>query len=392
MAEDLSRIAALLCHPERASVDQGIELLRALGEPAHARRLLNGCILDSSGAPDLNSFFQRVPLASREHAFIALLSLSGRLAEVEQLSLNAFEGEDLGALPPAPALRTLRILRGPLKRLGGQPALEGLTVMRCPALVDLSGAENMPGLRELSVITCPVADASALAGHPALEDLRFGGLGLADLAGVRRLPRLQQLLLMGMRRLESLSGLAEVPALRSLTVSDCAAFRALETALPGLEELRIVTSPSLADLSALAHSPGLRSLGLPGLSRPAVLSVLRKLPSLEALDLKGSSQLTRLPPLEGLANLRSLSLSGCAQIRDLRPLEALPSLEALDLTGCEGVTDISVLERFPDLQLTAGDRLQRIHRRIRQRKRRVTWADETRRRKKRRSRKRNRKS
>ena len=242
MAEDLSRITALLCQPERASVDQGIELLRALGEPAHARRLLNGCILDSIGAPDLNSFFRRVPLASREHAFIALLSLSGRLAEVELLSLRAFEGEDLGALPPAPSLRTLRIHRGPLQRLSGQPALEGLDVMACPALVDLSGAESMPGLRELSVIGCPVTDASALAGHPALEDLRLGGLGLVNLAGVRKLPRLQQLHLMGMCRLETLAGLAEVPALRSLTVSDCAAFRALETALPGLEALRLVAS------------------------------------------------------------------------------------------------------------------------------------------------------
>jgi Leucine-rich repeat (LRR) protein len=392
MAEDLSRITELLCSPERAAVDKGLELLRALEEPAHARRLLNGCTLDSSGAPVLNSVLLRVAPASREHVLIALFLLSGRLADVERLSLSAFEGEDLGALPLGPALRTLRILHGPLKRLSGQPALQGLAVVGCPGLEDLTGVETMPSLRELSVINCPVADGAALAGHPALEELHLMALTLASLAGVRRLPRLQQLIVTSMRHLESLSGLAEVPALRKVTVSDCPTFRALGASLPGLETLRLKSVSSLADLSALAHSPRLRSLEIPHCPRPSVLSVLQELPSLETLDLKGSSQLTRLPSMEGLVKLRSLSLSGCAQLRDLRPLEALSSLETLDLTGCESVTDLGMLERFPDLQITAEERFQRIFRRTRQRKRRVVWDDETRRRKKRRSRKRNQKS
>jgi len=137
--------------------------------------------------------------------------------------------------------------------------------------------------------------------------------------------------------------------------------------------------------------PALRQLTLRGGCSEEALRAAAGLATLTALDLSGASTLASLPDLGALVGLQKLSLAGCAALKDLRSLAGLTALVSLDLTGCDSVTDLSPLAGLDDLELVSSDRLQRLHRRQRQRKRRVGWAEDTRRRKKRRSRKRNQK-
>ncbi len=106
----------------------------------------------------------------------------------------------------------------------------------------------------------------------------------------------------------------------------------------------------VADLAPLAGLAQLRRLDLIGCTGAADLAPLAGLARLEVLDLSGCTGVADLAPLAGLAQLQGLDLSDCTGVADLAPLAGLARLEVLDLSFCAGVTDLAPLAGLARLQ------------------------------------------
>ena len=130
---------------------------------------------------------------------------------------------------------------------------------------------------------------------------------VADISPLTRCPRLTELALVGLQRLEDLSPLAQLISLRVLKVSHC--------------------YKSLSDITALG-----------------------RLVALEDLELIKLFSLTDIEPLANCAALSCLSLAVCYALEHVRPLAALPRLRGLNLAGCWRVKDVSPLARCPSLE------------------------------------------
>ncbi|WP_033258940.1 hypothetical protein [Kitasatospora setae] len=107
----------------------------------------------------------------------------------------------------------------------------------------MSGAEDLPALRELRVYDGRLLDADALTAVPGLGSVELYGAKPAGVEFVSGLLRLERLVLENCGPIPSLAPLADHPALR-------------EVVLAG----RTVVEDG--DLSPLVHHPGLRYVAL----------------------------------------------------------------------------------------------------------------------------------
>jgi len=226
-----------------------------------------------------------------------------------------------------------------------------------PSRLDLSALRHFPALAWLDL--AEGIDLHTLPLLPQLTALRVHAPFLPDDLGAR-VPSLEHLTLVpqarhaqALRRLyvrvvEALPGeginlavLAQMPALRELTLSDGPADQV----------------PQLAAFGRLTHL----DLRYTKFSDLAPLAALRRL---RALDLS-CTLVSDLTPLAGLTTVKSLSLFACEAVTDLAPLAGLSSLRSINLTGTavhdlaplSGLSSLKVL-RLDDTKIDALDALQ----------------------------------
>ena len=231
---------------------------------------------------------------------------------IEALYLNVsqgWSGRDYSFLKEIPLLRLLHVIasRGDnLSAIGHLINLEELS-LTCPNKdkVDFTklsslrrcflewwnGASSIlecQGLESLYLHKLPVNKSAGLKNLGKLRDLTIYSQSMSSLEPLTGLGNLEKLELLAFRKLQSLDGIENLTALRSLTLNGCSL---------------------LSDLSPLA--------------------ALRNLEHLVVSDWKS---IDTVAPLRALQNLRALALSGerCKiSDGDLSPLEALPKLSML---------------------------------------------------------------
>jgi uncharacterized protein DUF4375 len=234
------------------------------------------------------------------------ISAIGRLGGLRSVSLRqGVEQIDFSALPH---LHTVRVW-GEVKSLASLracPSLTALSLGGC-GLTDLEALQGLRGLLDLEILETPLRALTGLAELPALRRLVLSQVPLGSVDGLQVARALSTLVLVSLRRLTSIASLRDLPELETLTIDG---------------------SRKIADLSALGGLKSVRELRLIGLP----------LPSVEFL-----SRLTRL---------RVLGLESVGKVASLHFLRALPELEGLALTERTVVTDgdMSILLELPALK------------------------------------------
>jgi len=182
-------------------------------------------------------------------------------------------------LQDMPGLQTL-FLEGHTKDIASISQLTQLTSlgMRCITLPDL---DVLAPLRELTIL-----------------GLAFGGT--RNLAALAELPKLKELGLTRVNKLDDLSVLSQLTSLKELDLDSMRNVTALPSleSLTHLEEVTLETMNGLNDLAAVAAAPHLRQLTIAGMAQLSVdaFRCLVGHPSLQELRLWSS--------LEGAVNMK----------------------------------------------------------------------------------------
>ena len=232
--------------------------------------------------------------------------------------------EDVGGLADMATLRALSLNGNSLPRLDALATLTGLETLDAGfscALVDTTGLAGLPNLTRLSF-----ADSPRLARVSGLEDLpRLTELDLSRCPALSRidaLPALSTLKVMGDHALQESAlhaTLAQLPTLQRLHLQfghgTARSDLTVLPPMPGLLELTLETSQPWRSLSALAELPALRSLSLAcSTSTLPDLSAVAHLSALESFSLRFVSDLSlaQLQPLLGLHQLSRVDLTDTA--------------------------------------------------------------------------------
>ncbi|GDY49958.1 hypothetical protein SVIO_005810 [Streptomyces violaceusniger] len=148
--------------------------------------------------------------------------------------------------------------------------------------------------------------------------------------------------------LTGLDGLGDLPALRKLSVEDCAVL-VDPGGLAGapVDDLTFSQVPNLGSLRALEDCPDLRKLVLEDCPRVA------DIPAGPVVDLNIKGVGWRdLSPLAGHKNLRVLRL-WLPELKDIGALSGLPGLTDVHLLECRALEDVSTLLDLPSLTKAA---------------------------------------
>ncbi|HAM44114.1 MAG TPA: hypothetical protein DCM67_03685, partial [Propionibacteriaceae bacterium] len=224
---------------------------------------------------------------------------------VTRLSIWAPSLTSLASLPHAPEVSSLWVNNN------------------TPALADLTGIANLPGLRTVALPSASYSDLTPLAELSALEDLQAENAQIHDVTPLASMTSLTSLDLSG-NQITDLTGLT---GLSNLATLDLAAnrlnnLRALAT-LPKLTALNV----SYNQLTTLGAAAGLAKL-------TSLEARNNKLTSIDALDGArltsvnlDSNLLKSITPLSGIAAGATVSLRRNA-LRDLSPLPDTATVNA----------------------------------------------------------------
>ncbi|MCO5971153.1 NACHT domain-containing protein [Actinoallomurus soli] len=173
--------------------------------------------------------------------------------------------------------------------------------------------------------------------------------GVADLAPLRRLPRLTQLWLT-MPGLRGVEFVRDLPQLESLYLDDLIDVRDISAlrSQRSLKDLSLIGCRSLSDLDALPPLDGLVELTITGSCLRELRDLVGRAPKLRSLTLNESQRAIDLSPLTGMA-LTSLGLWACREITDFAPLAQLTGLTFLDLEGTV-INDLTPLAPLAELE------------------------------------------
>ncbi|MEG3632584.1 NACHT N-terminal Helical domain 1-containing protein [Micromonospora palythoicola] len=260
---------------------------------------------------------------------------------------------DLSLVSPLRGLRDLDAQRLPSLRsaTGIEPLsrLRRLNLSHNPHLADVSAIAELPALRELYLIDCPeIVDLSPVGGPRGLRVLCVDGAGeVTDFSMIAGLPALTTLSVTDcdLGSLDICAGLPQLRTLRARTakgVTDAAAI----AACIGLRriELRLADGATLPDLP-----PRLTLVRLSGQTTTAALSRLASLRDLRHLAIDGAAELDSIAPLGALSSLAYLRVAGATNLRTAAGLRECRSIEELDLSGA-GIWNLDFLEGMRELR------------------------------------------
>ncbi len=131
--KQLAELRKLLGQSDAAAVWQGIDLLRALDDPALWATLAEGASVDAEGevhTPSGSEIHKRVRAGLRASVAVWVLSASGRLAYTRRLLLPGYAFADYTFTKALPRLKVLDLNSSPL-------------------ITDLAGLQGLAGLRNL---------------------------------------------------------------------------------------------------------------------------------------------------------------------------------------------------------------------------------------------------
>jgi hypothetical protein len=323
--------------------------------------------LRSAGALLLNSLgiSSLAPLAHLETAGrIELVHLDGLedlsgLERVRWQSARIAQNSRLRGLsglriPERASLLELRdlLLLGTLSELSGLRELNKLVLDNLPSLGSLDGLQNIEQITgELTITNCDgLRDLTGLGSvAPMLtisendELTRLTGRAergaptsisvsmnpkLEDLTGLLTpdTERLENLMLMALPKLTSLSGLSPVREIGDFTIYHCTAL----TNVDGLENLHALSALTMVD------APHIENLnGLANLERADASLYLNDVPELSSL--------------QGLAKLeqtKNLLINGLSSLKDLRGLEGIHELDGFEIAANAGLESLTGLENL----------------------------------------------
>jgi Leucine-rich repeat (LRR) protein len=388
-----TRLKKLLLSRDPETIDQGVELVRALEDPTLYAELLDGV---TWGSPDRKhpygtvlmkgSWFEDTAPAEpyRLRAVLALAAAAPAGcapadALKDSLTMLSFNGNVSGkvAAPfdaaPLAAFTRLEMLH--VTRAAAITNTEALASLRSLKKLDLRvsgawGAFDMAGLTaltEVNLFDCPLDQVARLRDAPALRtaavgtvrgdgDLVLDGLGALESFSLTSAPGVRSVSLRDCPKL-STATCAWLGGVERVDVTGCAVLRTLTVASNNnLKELRgLDTLSALVRLDA-ASTPAawIPSKPVTGLTHLRYAqwpltdcAPLRAFPQLRSLDLSGSPQLVSVRELAELTQLTALYLQWCGKLASLEGLEALP-LQTLSPQGIavKGVDAPESLRRF----------------------------------------------
>jgi hypothetical protein len=268
------------------------------------------------------------------------------------------EGPALGAgdaavLPDLPRLQVLS-LPGEVTAIdfARMPSLTHCVLEGCKTLGNVVRA---PALEDLGVVRASSTDLAELAGAPRLRKLFIGEWGrLASLDGLQG-SGVEVLEVRYVPRLASIAAVAEMGALRDLTLQGAKRVEDLDAVgrVRSLEALGVTDGPPLASWEGVAGARGLVSLAWASvLEEGCSIAPLVKLPRLRTLRLlKDVSRITDLERIGEMTSLSELRLVGAGTLASLRFLRGLVNLEELGLSRTQVRDgDLSVLLELPLLR------------------------------------------
>lgn len=242
--------------------------------------------------------------------------------------------------------------------------------MDCPRLVEVSGLDGLPSLRELEIQGCiNLRILNGLSGLVSLETFRVGEscpnlqVFLCELENLARLQRIEcqshyfGSLLFNMTNLVNLEYLKIGDADGWLIDSEGGLIHPGQNSLGNNSDQEVdfidfamlgaggVTRPShLSNLQSISH------LALKGLRSLASLNGIEFLLPLEHLSLRNLQNLTCLKAIEFLINLQIFKLKECESVEELPSLCALVNVNTLYIRhcvklkaveGCDAMTKLS---------------------------------------------------
>lgn len=189
-------------------------------------------------------------------------------------------------------------------------------------------------------------DLDFLAEFGWLTDLTVECMSLQSVVGLRHLSHLRRLALGPTKRRVSLEVLADLPALKSVSITDHSRELDVLGQIPGLRSASL-TSAKRDDLEFLTGATQLRLVYLT-MGRISDLSALTLLPHLIALDIY-RTKVTDLTPIGGCTSLVSLWLESLP-VGTLPDLGALGDLVVVEVAKLKGLDDLTPIAHAPRLR------------------------------------------
>ncbi len=216
----------------------------------------------------------------------------------------------------------------------GEPNLGGLTELKKLYLGNFSQTgflQNLSGLEELTLDGCRVDDGSAFAGLTSLKTLTCTSFGHSemDYSFVASLPALETLDLEGMVTYGDISGIFNMPSLKSLDISymECEIDFDRIQENQTLEEL-YMDSMTLYENVSVSGSGAITYVDWDEVDLKEHLDFLGKLKGLKVLSIR-ENELTDLGFVSPMTALTEIDF-GDNYVTDLTPLAQLPALKEVN--------------------------------------------------------------
>ena len=296
-----------------------------------------------------------------------------KLSNLEKLSLKADGLKMIDFVSRLSHLNSLEITGGKLRTLSGLencPALRSLSVTECMELKDMSAVSELENLQELALevpYECPETNLDKLTGLKKLSLDMFQGC-----PAIQNMTELTELHLYGCGLPEGLD-LSRLTSLRELS---CTSFAGLQLEMAAIEPFVMLERLDLSgaftydDISGLFGMPNLKELNISGMQCEIDFDAVPENPTLEILHMDDmylyenvqvdyQSGITMVDWdevildehtdfLKKLSGLKELYLSQDV-LTDITFAEELPALEILDISE-NYITQLRPLAGLPSLK------------------------------------------
>lgn len=215
---------------------------------------------------------------------------------------------------------------------------------------DVSFLAQLPGVKNLSIITSDISGLSALEQMASLEELNLTAQ-TKEIIDFTQLTKLRDFYLywwpgaasifhchwvtsayFDKLKLNDYSPLGQLQQLEQLTIANSPIpFLDWLTHLPQLKELYLFNCRNLSDFTPISQLKQLRKIHIEGCNQLNDLTFISSIQTLEECNISGNGELLSVSPLITLKNLKVLFIERSSTITDgdLTPLTQLPKLAIL---------------------------------------------------------------